>query len=349
MLTLSQKIYLIQCYGIGEKSYRRIAEEFNAKFPEVTVSRMGIRKLVKKFLETGSVLNLKKKKIVRDEDDASTVLILDSVQDNPKLSLRRRALQLNMSKSHIQRVLKERKLYPYKPIFNHTLEPGDDEKRLYFCMWMGDEIMENQNFHKSIVFSDEATFSSNGTVSSQHVRYWSDTNPHFRIASKRQYFVKVNVWCAVSYHGIIGPYFFDANVNQHNYLEMLSNFFWDGLSELPLAYRQRMYFQQDGCPAHRSRIVAAWLNQKFENNWIGWNGPVLWPPRSPDLTILDFYLWGRLKQLVYMDNVPNNVEVLKNRIRDAVASLTLEEIRNSYKELRLRVELCAERGGDLIE
>lgn len=245
MLTLQQKIYLIQCYGMGDKSYRYIKEEFNEKFRGVNISRNGIRKLVKKFLKTGSVINLKKKKIVHDEEDVATLLVLDSVEDNPKLSLRRRSLQIGISKSHIQRILNERKIHAYKPIFNHTLELGDDEKRLYFCLWMGNEIMRNRNFHNNIVFSDEATFSTNGTVSSQHVRYWSDTNPHFRISNNRQYFVKVNVWCAVTYHGIIGPYFFNSNVNQHTYLDMLRHFLRDGLIDLPLDYRQSMYFQQD--------------------------------------------------------------------------------------------------------
>lgn len=349
MLTLQQKIYLIQSYGMGDKSYRYIIEQFSEKFPGVHVSRMGVRKLVEKFLHTGSVTNLKKQKVTHNEEDAASLLVFDSVENQPRLSLRKRSLQIGVSKSHIQRILKEAKIHPYKPIFRHTLEAGDDEKRLFFCLWMGSKIMENRNFHHSIVFSDESTFSTNGTVSSQHVRHWSDTNPHFRIANRRQYFVKVNVWCAVSYHGIIGPYFFENNVNQHTYLDMLRDFLSDGLSVLPLAYRNSMYFQQDGCPAHYSRIVVNWLNRKFRRNWIGRNGPILWPPRSPDLTILDFYLWGRLKQIVYREQLPNNVEILKNRIRDAVSSLTIEEIRKSYNELRLRVELCAERGGGLIE
>jgi hypothetical protein len=32
-----------------------------------------------------------------------------------------------------------------------------------------------------------------------------------------------------------------------------------------------------------------------------------------------------------------------------VASLTIAEIQNSSKELQYRVELCAEKGGELIE
>lgn len=62
MLTLQQKIYLIQCYGTGDKSYRYIKEEFNEKFRGVNISRNGIRELVKKILKTGSVISLKEKR-----------------------------------------------------------------------------------------------------------------------------------------------------------------------------------------------------------------------------------------------------------------------------------------------
>jgi len=349
MLSKEQRIYLIQCYGKGNKAIRRVIEEFNQKFPDIYVSNETARKLIKKFLSTGSVMDVKKTKIVRDEDDAATLLVMDSVRNYPKLSLRRRSLDLGISKSLIQKILKQRKFHPYKPTFNHALEPGDPARRLHFCLSMGAEIMDNQYFYRNIIFSDEATFSTNGTVASQHVRYWSDYNPNFRIPANRQYSAKVNVWCAISYHGIFGPYFFNNTVNQHTYLDMLQHFLVDKLDDLPINYRARCYFQQDGCPAHYARAVVEWLNQEFGQNWIGRNGPVLWPPRSPDLTIADFYLWGRLKQIVYSKNLPPNVENLKEMIRDAVSSLTLNEIRRSYKELRRRLEVCAQRGGDWVE
>lgn len=207
MLSKEQRIYLIQCYGKGNKAISRVVEEFNQKFPNIYISNRGARKLVKKFLLTGSVLDIKRNKTVRDEDDAATLLIMDSVRNYPNLSLRRRSLALDISKSLIQKVLKQWKFHPYKPIFNHALEPGDPAKRLDFCLWMGSQIMDDHHFYQNIIFSDEATFSSNGTVASQHVRYWSDYNPNFRIPHNRQYSAKVNVWCAITYHGILGPYF----------------------------------------------------------------------------------------------------------------------------------------------
>ncbi|CAH1378390.1 unnamed protein product, partial [Tenebrio molitor] len=38
--------------------------------------------------------------------------------------------------------------------------------------------------------------------------------------------------------------------------------------------------------------VRNWLNENFSGRWIGRNGPVAWPARSPDLNLCDFFLSG---------------------------------------------------------
>ncbi|KAJ8946269.1 hypothetical protein NQ318_004638 [Aromia moschata] len=76
----------------------------------------------------------------------------------------------------------------------------------------------------------------------------------------------------------------------------------------------------------------------------GRDGPILWPPRSPFLKILVFYLWGHLKQIVYREPVENDEEQLKTRIQNAVKSLSIEEIRNRFNEFRARIEICSEKG-----
>jgi hypothetical protein len=56
---------------------------------------------------------------------------------------------------------------------------------------------------------------------------------------------------------------------------------------------------------------------QYPDRWIGRGGPTAWPPRSPDLDPLDFYLWGHLKSLVYAAPVDNE-EALHHRTVDAV-------------------------------
>jgi len=47
-----------------------------------------------------------------------------------------------------------------------------------------------------------------------------------------------------------------------------------------------------------------------------------WPPRSPDLTVCDFYLWSFVKDKVFVPPLPAELEELKTRITDAVNAVT---------------------------
>jgi len=69
----------------------------------------------------------------------------------------------------------------------------------------------------------------------------------------------------------------------------------------------------DGAPAHFSLLVRQHLDEMFPGKWVGRGGPIAWPPRSPDLNPLDFFLWGYAKSLVYSSAV-DNVETLRNRL-----------------------------------
>ncbi|PNF18173.1 hypothetical protein B7P43_G01821 [Cryptotermes secundus] len=57
------------------------------------------------------------------------------------------------------------------------------------------------------------------------------------------------------------------------------------------------------------------LNKTYLDLWVGRGGATAWPPCSPDLNPLDFYLWGHLKPLVHADPVDNE-EALHHRIVD---------------------------------
>ena len=46
-------------------------------------------------------------------------------------------------------------------------------------------------------------------------------------------------------------------------------------------------------------MITVVLNRTFEDHWSGQCRHIKWPAHSPDLTPLDFYLWGKLKQEMY--------------------------------------------------
>jgi len=111
-----------------------------------------------------------------------------------------------------------------------------------------------------------------------------------------------------------------------------------------------MYFQHDGAPPHYTCRVREFLNQSFPNRWLGRGGPVAWPPRSPDLTPMDYYLWGHMKTLVYETKVESRA-ALRRRIFAAA-----EQIRNhphnissATGSLLVRAENCIATGGGHFE
>jgi len=90
------------------------------------------------------------------------------------------------------------------------------------------------------------------------------------------------------------------------YLDFLRNYLPGYLEEIPLDVQQRMWFQQDGVPAHYYQRVSRFLRRRFQNRLIIRNGPVLWPPISPNLNLLDFYFWGYAKDFMYQLSSSNN-------------------------------------------
>jgi hypothetical protein len=92
------------------------------------------------------------------------------------------------------------------------------------------------------------------------------------------------------------------------------------LLDVPLHIRRELWLQKDGAPPHFGRHVTAFLNQRFQSRWIGRQGPTPRPPRSPDLTPLDYYLQGRVKSLVYVVKSSTVAELL-NRKMDASAHI----------------------------
>ncbi|GFX68387.1 hypothetical protein TNCV_2817611 [Trichonephila clavipes] len=78
----------------------------------------------------------------------------------------------------------------------------------------------------------------------------------------------------------------NVTVNGDRYRAMLSNFF---IPELNNHDVQELWFQQDGATCHTARATIDLLKDTFGDRLISRFGPVNWPPRSCDLTPLDYF------------------------------------------------------------
>ena len=112
---------------------------------------------------------------------------------------------------------------------------------------------------------------------------------------------------------------------------------------------RRQFFQQDGAPPHFSLAAGGLLNHHLPRRWIGRRGHIEWPPRSPDLTVCDFFLWGALRDKVYRHR-PKTRQQLAKTIEDEIRRFTDGEMfSNSYRSFLQRCVKCVEKGGAPFE
>ena len=154
--------------------------------------------------------------------------------------------------------------------------------------------------------------------------------------------------------GLIGPYFFEDDtgsaetIKTSNYLKMLKS------KMVPTLKRKKLFrqciFQQDGAPAHCSKEAIKWLTEQFgENRLISRNAAFKWPPCSPDLNPLDFFLWGYLKSRVYRSPYPKTVEELKKSIRRECGKITKDMIVLAVENFNARMQYVISKKGAWFE
>ena len=99
---------------------------------------------------------------------------------------------------------------------------------------------------------------------------------------------------------------------------------------------------QDGAPAHRTLPVRNRMQGLFGNRVVGMGHQIDWPARSPDLSPLDFYLWGTVKQSFYRQGPPASLQQLRNRNTDAFNEIRrTREVRRAVLHMETRAqEVC---------
>lgn len=283
---------------------------------------------------------------LEDEDE-----ILRLIANNPRLSTRLIGRRLGISHWSVWQVLKNEGLHPYHFRKVQNLIQSDYAARVVFCAWINRKIRQEPDVLNRILWTDEAKFTRAGITNHRNEHLWMAENPHAIRPGQFQHEFSINVWAGLLNDQLIGPIVLPDHLNGERFLEFLQN---DFLEEAPLVFRWRrqrrpFYLQMDGAPAHFSRNVRAHVDANY-TPWIGRGGTIAWPPRSPDLSPLDYFFWGTMKQKVYRE-VPNTREELLQRIM-----ATAEEIKNeremvirATQQVGLRAIACLQNNGGHFE
>ena len=130
------------------------------------------------------------------------------VQRSPRLSTRRMASRIGVSRMQLLRTLHKEDLYPYHDQRVQHLEPGDNAQHMDLCYW----IKAHPELVSDILSTDEASFTWDGVNNSRNVHMWPLDNPHETSVTNFQRRFSENVWSGVFRNRLFGTSVFDTNL-----------------------------------------------------------------------------------------------------------------------------------------
>lgn len=348
LYSVEERLNLYNCYIKNNKSPALALREYSRTYPDNRVPTKTIFSRIVRDLENGVVVNRKKNRpnfVLTEEKQLEVLLYFEESGERSQRDADRDIE--NISRGSIQKTLQVNNYHPYKFLPTQLLLPADCDERLTFCSTIMDRHFQN-NFFSKVLWTDEASFTTAGIFNRKNTHYWSKTNKHCVKAIKKQGRETVNVWCGIICDRVIGPIFFDRPLNGERYLDLLMNEIQPIVNELPDNFRENIIFQQDSAPYHTVAPVVNYLNQHFPT-WIGRNGTIPWPARSPDLTPLDFFLWGALKDKVYK-NRSNNRNDLRLKIREEINNINeTNAVRDAIRKMEAIYTTCIAVEGSYVE
>lgn len=351
-LNFSNEDYLnlLAIYYESDKIISRACRVFSQRYPDRSQpSRDTIHRIISNCLNYGSFKKPvnKVKPVVDNEENEINVLAF--FHAFPGSGLRDAETHLRIPFKSIERILLKHKWKPFKYHIVHSLVEGDFVRRVNFCEMMLIKTQEDPEFLEKIIWTDEAKFSRNGLFNWHNSHYRSPENLFLARETHFQESWSFNVHCAIKHDRIFSLHIYEENLTGNGYVNLLTNIIESEMDNLPLNIYSETWYQHDGAPAHGTNEVCTALNRIFDDRWLGNNGPHLWPPRSPDLIPLDFFLWGHIKNVVYKDPITTK-EDLVQRVRNAIGELNENTIRAATtNEFLTRVNKCLEVNGRTFE
>lgn len=342
---------IIYVYGVCDGNGLHASREYQRRFPNRRQPSVKLfARTFQRLRETGTTAIKNYGGVHPNANNVDNEInIIDAVLDNPRISTRRIAAQLNLSQSMISRTLRREQLFPYHFQRVQSLLPRDYGHRMEFCRWLLYQHNEIPDFVSNVLWSDEAHFTRDGINTIHNSHLWSIDNPHAIIETRYQHRFSVNVWAGILRGGLLEIHILNQRLNAQLYEHFLNDRLYEIIGDIPLDIRLRMWYQHDGAPCHNGRNVIMWLNTHYPGRWIGRGGPVNWPARSPDLNPLDFYLWGHMKQLVYSVEIDTREQLLERILNAAIEIRNNGQVARVYDSLIRRAHACIRAQGAQFE
>ena len=141
----------------------------------------------------------------------ANILTAKNRLDQKRISTRRFAAKINISKSSVHRILRQdHGCFPYKKIKQPRLTNLQKEKRIKFANWVLNKYTKDDT--EKWLFSDEKYFDLDGIFDVQNGRIW--------VHEKTKFPMKMTVWMVVCGQGQSVPVIFeDGTMDAPRYID----------------------------------------------------------------------------------------------------------------------------------
>ena len=245
------------------------------------------------------------------------------------------------------------KLKSYKPQTVPRLTIKQKENRVKFCKerknWTAEEW-------KAVIFSDESPFQLFSLPNKQTDRIWASKREDVKPNESLKHPLKIQVWGMMSYRAlgklhvipkgqmVTGKYYVeeilekslhsDFNRKKENGSILIRKM----LPDMSAAV-----FQQDGAPAHHSRLAQNWLQRNIPSFWI----KGIWPGNSPDLSPIE-NLWAIVKGKLQELEPATNEETLIKNVKEAWSQISPDTLEALIAGMPNRIKRCLQLEGGYI-
>lgn len=270
-------------------------------------------------------------------------MVKRSLKRKKKPTIRKLAREIDIKKGSMHRILKnDLGCRPYKKRIEPLLTDGQKAKRIRFSNWIRNNYRKEDTLR--ILFSDEKMFDIDGLYNAQNDRVWAvnraEADASGGVKQKRKFPQKIMVWLGACTKGVTPLVILDGNVDHRVYIKKV----------LPVArkfgnecFGDRWTFQQDGARAHTHHLSQDWCTDHFPSII----DKEHWPPNSPDLNPLDYFVWDEFVHQMNWKNVRSKKSLIAE-LKRAVKRIRLDKLLESCKSWSNRLYRMCKIGGNYL-
>lgn len=221
--------------------------------------------------------------------------------------------------------MRERRLVKAKKLLNKVKHPDKDDLLRFF--------------------SDEKNFDQDQKANRRNDRWLCKDPDDVPRVMHTKFPATIMILGVISSEGdVMPPYFFErgTKLTAAQYIQVLRDVVKPWMDTVADG---RLYvFQQDSAPIHTAKTTLEWLNENVPYYW----SPDVWPPSSPDLNPMDYYMWGVVERETNK-HPHNNLDSLRQSITDVMTNMDRNQVTKACRRFRSRIEAVVDANGGFID